>query len=104
MSIFITTSPPSEGEERGAQTDSIKKPTRKTEGGCTSLPPMHIIPSTRGEGISGERTISLKYQNKEHMKGRKGIKKGGKLITRKWKRHIAEEGCEAVKGMRNAGC
>ncbi len=91
MSIFITTSPPSEREERVKQTDSIKKPTRKTERGCVSLPPMHIIPSTRGEGISKERRISLKYQNKEHMKGRKGIKKkGGEIFTKVDKKYRRE--------------
>lgn len=65
---------------------------RKTEGGCVSLPPMHIIPSTRGEGISTGKTISLKYPNKEHMKGRKGIK----LITQKWIRNTGGKGCAAL--------
>lgn len=39
-----------------------------------SLPPMHIIPSTKEEGISKEKAISLKYQNKEDMKGRERMK------------------------------
>lgn len=41
---------------------------------------MHIIPSTRGEGISKERIISLTYHNKEHMKEKK---KGDKEIVTK---------------------
>lgn len=35
---------------------------------------MHIIPSTKEEGISKEKAISLKYKNKEDMKGRERMK------------------------------
>lgn len=93
MSIFINASPPSERKERVKQTGSIKNPMKKTERGCMSLPPIHIIPSTRGEGISKERIISLKYQNKEHMKGRRGFKKKKKkreIVTKEDKKYRRE--------------
>lgn len=39
-----------------------------------SLPPMHIIPLTKEVGISKEKAISMKYQNKEGMKGKERMK------------------------------
>lgn len=60
MSIFITRPPP-HPHLRGRKTAYM------------SLPPIHIIPSTK-EGIRKEKAISLKYQNKEDMKGRERMK------------------------------
>lgn len=61
MSIFITR-PPLHPHLRGRQT------------GYMPLPPMHIIPSTKEEGIRKGKAISLKYQNKEDMKGKERMK------------------------------
>lgn len=78
MSIFITTSPPSESE-RVKQTDSINNPTRKTERererAARLCFPSTLSPTARESGVGKKRIISLKYQNKEHMKEKaKGLK------------------------------
>lgn len=47
---------------------------RVRQTGYMSLPPMHIIPSTKEEGIRKRKAISLKYQNKEDMKEKERMK------------------------------
>lgn len=80
MSIFITR-PPLHPHLRGRQ------------GGFMSLPPMHIIPSTKEEGIRKGKAISLKYQNKEDMKGKERMK--GEInytkVDKKYRREKASE-------------
>lgn len=51
---------------------------------------MHIIPSTKEEGISKKKAISLKYQNKEDMKGRERMK-GEINYTKVDKKYRTEE-------------
>lgn len=63
MSIFITTSPPSERGKESSRQTALKKDCEKVQERLpVFIPPMHIIPSTRDKWI-----ISLKYQNKEHF-------------------------------------